>query len=58
MDTESVLMVSRWEGNMRKMGREVRGLISTNGQLQSSHGNVKYSTGNGVTKECTHDPWT
>ena len=33
------------------MGEEVRGLRSTNRQLQNSHGNVKYSIGNGVAKE-------
>ena len=33
------------------MGEEVRGLRSTNRQLQNSHGDVKYSVGNGVAKE-------
>ena len=33
------------------MGEEVRGLRSTNRQLQNSHGDVKYGTGNGVAKE-------
>ena len=35
------------------MGEEVRGLKSTNKQLQNSHGDVKYSTGKGVAKELT-----
>ena len=40
------------------MGDEVRGLRSTNKQLQNSHGDIKYSIGNGVAKEPIHDPWT
>ena len=36
------------------MDEEVRGLRSTNRQLQSSHGDVKCSMGNGVAKELTH----
>ena len=32
------------------MGEEVRGLRSTNRQLQNSHGEVKYSMGNGEAK--------
>ena len=42
------------------MGEEVRGLRSTNRWLQNSHGDVKYSTGDGGGKELTytHDPWT
>ena len=35
----------------RRMGEEVRGLRSTNRWLQNSHGDVKYSIGNGVAKE-------
>ena len=31
-----------------RMGEAVRGLRSTNGWLQNSHGDVKYSKGNGV----------
>ena len=38
-------------GGLRGVGEEVRGLISTNRQLQNSHGDVKYSIGNGVAKE-------
>ena len=57
MDTESVLMVARWEGCGR-MGEEMRGLRSTNRQLQNSHGDLKYSIGNGVAKEPMNDPWT
>ena len=33
------------------MGEEVRGLRSTNRQLQNSRGDIKYSIGNGVAKE-------
>ena len=40
------------------MSEEVRGLRITNRQLQNSHGDVKYSIGNGVAKEPTHEPWT
>ena len=44
------------------MGEEVRGLRSTNRQLKSSHGDVKYSIGNGVAKELIcmtrgHEQW-
>ena len=35
------------------MGEEMRGLKSTNEWLQNSHGDVKYSIGNKVTKEYT-----
>ena len=51
MDTESILIVARWEGGVEGMGEEVRGIRSTNRQLQTSQGEVKYSTGNGVAKE-------
>ena len=33
------------------MGEEVRGLRSTNRELQNHHGDVKYSIGNGIAKE-------
>ena len=36
------------------MGEEVRGLRSTNRQLENSHGDVKYSVGDGAAKELTH----
>ena len=36
------------------MGEEMRGLRSTNRQLQNSHGDVKYIIGNGVAKELIH----
>ena len=44
------------------MGEEVRGLRSTNRQLQSSHGDVKCSIGNGETRELIcmthgHEQW-
>ena len=41
-------------GRCGGMGEEVRGLRSTNRQLQSSHGDVKYSIGNRVAKELVH----
>ena len=34
-----------------EMGEDVRRLRSTNMQVQNSHGDVKYSIGNGVAKE-------
>ena len=48
MDMERVLMVARWERGFVGMGEEVKGLRSTNRQLQNSHGAIKYSIGNGV----------
>ena len=33
------------------MGEEVRGLRSTDMQLQNRHGDVKFSIGNGVARE-------
>ena len=36
------------------MDEELRLLRSTNRQLQKSHGDVKYSTGNGAAKELAH----
>ena len=44
------------------MGEELRGLNSTNEWLQNSHGDVKYSIGNGVVKELIgvthgHEQW-
>ena len=36
------------------MGEEVRRLRNKNRWLQSSHGDVKYSIGTGVTKEFIH----
>ena len=50
MDTESVLMVPGGRG-CEEMGEEVGGLRNTNRQLQNSHGDIKYSIGNGETKE-------
>ena len=38
-------------GESEGMDEEMRGLRSTNRQLQNSHGDVKYSIGNGVAKE-------
>ena len=43
VDTESVLMVPGGKG-CEEMGEEVKGLRSTNWQLQNSPGDVKYST--------------
>ena len=40
------------------MGKEVRGLRSTDKYFQNSHGAIKYSIGNGVAKESTRGPWT
>ena len=45
-----------------EMGEELRGLRSTHRQLQNSHGDVKYSIGNGVARELTrmthgHEQW-
>ena len=54
MDMERVLMVARWERGFVGMGEEVKGLRSTNRQLQNSHGDIKYSIGNGVARELTH----
>ena len=48
MDTKRVLMVARWKRGFVGMGEEVKGLRSTNRQLQNSHGDIKYSIGNGV----------
>ena len=44
------------------MGEKVRRLRSRNRSLQNSHGDVKYSMGNGVAKElvcmaCGHEQW-
>ena len=44
------------------MGEEVRGLRNTKRKLQNSHGYVKYSIRNGVSKELTqmtsgHEKW-
>ena len=46
----------------RGMGEEVRGLRSTNRQLQNCHGDVNCSIGNGIAKEfiCItygHEQW-
>ena len=42
------------------MGEEMRALRSTNRLLQNSHGDIRYSIGNGVSNQrsSTHDPWT
>ena len=44
------------------MGEELKGLRSTNRELQNSHGDVKYSIGKGVAKELLcmthgHEQW-
>ena len=49
MDTDSIFMVARWEG----CGGLVR-VLSTNKQLQNSHGDVQYGMGNGAAKELIH----
>ena len=43
-------------GGSGGMGKEVRGLRNTTRQLQNNHGDIKYSIGNRVAKELTHDP--
>ena len=40
--------------NVHSVGKEVRGLRSTNRWLQNSHVEVKYRIGDGVAKELTH----
>ena len=49
MDAESVMLVARWEG-LGKNGWRSEG-IKKYKKIQSSHGDVKYSIGNGVAKE-------
>ena len=39
---------------LREMGEEMKGLRSTNKQLQNRHRDVKYHIGNEATKELTH----
>ena len=41
----------RMEGGCGKMSEDVRGLRSTNRQLQNSHGDAKYNTGSELAKE-------
>ena len=62
MDTESILHGCQIGGDCGGMGEEVRGLRSTNRQLQNSRGDIKYSIGNGVAKELIrmthgHEQW-
>ena len=45
IDTENILMLSRWKG-MGEWAKKVKGLGSTNWQLQNSHGDIKYSIRN------------
>ena len=49
-------------GLWERMGEEVRGLRSISRWVQNSHGDVKYSIGNGLAKELTrmthgHEQW-
>ena len=44
------------QGNNSRMGEDVRGLRSINGELQKSPGDIKYSIGSGVGKELIHMP--
>ena len=49
-------------GSQGRMGEEVRGVRSTDRWLQTSHGDTKYSIGNGAAKELTgmthgHEQW-
>ena len=48
IDTESIFTVARWEGCWGGWVKKVKGLRSTDWQLQNSHGDVKYSIGNTV----------
>ena len=56
MDTESGLMVARWFGGL---GEEVRGLRSTNRQLQKSRGAAEHSTAQkiGSQRSSMKEPW-
>ena len=47
---------------LREMGEEMKGLRSTNKQLQNNHGDVKYSVRNGEARELIcmtpeHEKW-
>ena len=60
MDMESIMRVTWLEYG--GMSEEAKELIITNRQLQDSHGDVKYSIGNGAAKElihmtCGHEQW-
>ena len=49
-------------GGCEEMGEEVRGLRSTNRELQNSHGDIKDGVGNEVAKQLTcmthgHEQW-
>ena len=46
IDTENILIYARWE--VRGMRKKVKGLRSTDWQLQNSHADVEYSLGNTV----------
>ena len=41
-------------GGCEEMGEEVRGLRSTNRELQNSHGDIKDGVGNEVARELIH----
>ena len=53
MDTENILMVTRWNRGQGILVKQVKGLRSTNWSLQNSNGDVKYNIGNIVAKEHT-----
>ena len=60
MDMESIMRVTWLEYG--GMSEEAKELIITNRQLQNSHGDVKYSIGNGAAKELKrmthgHEQW-
>ena len=56
MDTENILMVADGR-SYGEMGEEVRGLRSTNRQLQNTHRDVKYRKWSSQ-RTYMHDPWT
>ena len=54
MDMESIVMVDKWEAGVGEWMKRWGGFRTTNRQLQNSHGDIKYSIGNGVARELTH----
>ena len=48
IDTENILMITRWEGGFGGWVKKGKGLKSTNWLLQHSYGDVKYSISNVV----------
>ena len=61
MDMESIVRLPDGR-EVWGLGEEMRGVRSTNRQIQNSHGDGKYSIGNGVAKELIcmthgHEQW-